>query len=564
MMTGTFVANLRDGSFREESTDSMSFMWLDRFTTYDDVIVARVAVEGLWYLFSTSHDIRLKYLKSGDGFFRLTDQLAARSIDANIYGTAAIAIFVTDARLQTHITADAVVEALIKIIESTVYYSGEIVRQRDEITRGAKNDVTHSKMENHLELSVRAIWGLAAWSTDAPDSDHRTAIELLSTRSSEWHDGFINMVRVHKDVRTIVYPLLHAAARLVAAPQLAMSIGEALLPLLPKISTTHAGEEAIREIESSFVCRLAHAGGPSASPLMHRCAFERLADGIRDASISSAQNFASLSLLFLSFEPSNWTQWHIEKLVALLDTQQRQRIQIRMVAAVMRIGNSPEGRETFGGLDAYDRLCLMVRAVLDGSGQRSVELLEACVSALWTLSFSARNRVRAAQAHIPELLLDLLEAQFDAKRVFILVQSVNALWQYTLLREAREVMAPFLVNALHRLLHASKDVFGADADQLRSNCMWLIVTLVCDGDAHHAALQASHGRHAFVNVCLHAAHKAQTKSLRVPGLFGLQKLSVRACVDRSLRVASMDHELRCCRFARRHTAANFLNMHCPS
>ena len=62
--------------------------------------------------------------------------------------------------------------------------------------------------------------------------------------------------------------------------------------------------------------------------------------------------------------------------------------------------------------------------------------------------------------------------------------------------------------------------------------MWLLLTLVLGSPMHHARAQRALGAHCHVELCVHASHPHRAKALRVPGLFGLQKLSARSSAVR--------------------------------
>ena len=73
---------------------------------------------------------------------------------------------------------------------------------------------------------------------------------------------------------------------------------------------------------------------------------------------------------------------------------------------------------------------------------------------------------------------------------------------------------------------------GADLTELQGCAMWLLLTLVLGSPMHHARAQRALGAHFLVELCVHASHPHRAKALRVPGLFGLQKLSARSSAVR--------------------------------
>ena len=138
-----------------------------------------------------------------------------------------------------------------------------------------------------------------------------------------------------------------------------------------------------------------------------------------------AAQMASAALLFLACdERASFDAYHLERLVALtsLDCRAggvgdgvdaggvgvaRKRPLLYVVLTLMRTACDPAAAEVLGGLWAHGRLCALIRAC----GARDLELVEACVSALWVLSFSGRNRARAALGHVPELMVSLLQVR---------------------------------------------------------------------------------------------------------------------------------------------------------
>ena len=151
---------------------------------------------------------------------------------------------------------------------------------------------------------------------------------------------------------------------------------------------------------------------------------------------------------------------------------------------------------------------------------------------MWMLAWPPRTRAPPPRARVHEVLVALLDDALVARRVFFYRQCVNVQWQLAHVPEVSELMVPLGVPAkLAKLVRWGSGASigaGADLTELQGCAMWLLLTLVFGSPMHHAHAQRALGPDFLVGLCVHAADPRRAKALRVPGFFGLQKLSARS------------------------------------
>ena len=204
----------------------------------------------------------------------------------------------------------------------------------------------------------------------------------------------------------------------------------------------------------------------------------------------------------------------------------KKRTLLHVVCVIMRIAcASPPACGTLGDLGVHTKLRDVIQKCRGG---RDLELIEASVSALWFLSFSAKNRSLASTAQIPELIVSLLQLADDTRLVFLKTQAVADIWQLALQPDVKQSMLALQPSAaLVRVLY-SESASDPRFHQLCSTTMWLLLSFLCsDDDAHLVQLRSSHGPNIVLEICLFAARPEREKPVRVAGFWGLEKLTVR-------------------------------------
>ena len=303
----------------------------------------------------------------------------------------------------------------------------------------------------------------------------------------------------------MIEPLAGVALCLSCEPRLAALVAKPLLPVMRELPSLHPESVGCaRSRRTSSAGSRARAARPTScsgrsatSPTASRARATR-----RPSSIFAA------TIMFLTCDASvAWERRHLERLVRVCSPALRNRAQLYVVVALMRLGAARARRRSArsarsSGCARSSRPRARAATARRPSCSRRARARCGC-------SWPARNRARAALARVHERLVALLDDDaLAARRVFFYRQCVNVLWQLALVPEVSELMVPLSVPAkLARLVRWGSGASigaGADLTELQGCAMWLLLTLVLGSPMHHARAQRAFGAHFLVELCVHA------------------------------------------------------------